>query len=131
MNKDITHINDIRHLVDTFYRRVIEDDVIGYFFTSVVALDFEKHLPVMYQFWETILLGNAAYKGNPVQKHLDLHQREPLKEYQFDRWLALWNGTVDDLFEGKNASQAKQKAKTMKELMLAKIKFMNKPGAVQ
>lgn len=131
MKRDIENTDDIKLLVDSFYRLVIDDDVIGYFFTRIVKLDFEKHLPVMYQFWETVILGLAAYRGNPVKKHLELHLREPLKEYQFDRWLALWTGTVDDLFLGENANQAKQKAKTMKELMLAKIRFMDKPGAVQ
>ena len=131
MKKDITNINDIKLLVDSFYKLVIHDDVIGYFFTRVVKLDFDHHLPTMYQFWETVILGRAAYRGNPVKKHLELHDREPLKEYQFDRWLALWNGTVDGLFEGENASKAKEKANTMKELMLAKIRFMDNPGAVQ
>jgi hemoglobin len=50
-----------------------------------------------------------------------LNKLEPLKEYQFDRWLALWNATVDEHFEGNIADEAKQKAQTMKQIMLAKI----------
>ncbi|GJM30293.1 MAG: hypothetical protein DHS20C17_29280 [Cyclobacteriaceae bacterium] len=131
MKKDITDINDIRLLVDTFYQSVIQDDVISYFFTRIVKLDFDQHLPTMYRFWETVLLKQASYQGNPVTKHLELHQKEPLKEYQFDRWIALWNATVDQYFEGKIANEAKQKADTMRQLMLAKIKFMDNPGAIQ
>jgi hemoglobin len=131
MKKDITNSSDIQQLVDTFYKLVIRDDVIGYFFTSIVKLDFDHHLPILYSFWETVLLGEPSYKGNPVAKHVALHQKEPLKEYQFDRWLALWNATVDELFEGPIASQAKTKADTMKQLMLAKIRFMEDPNAIQ
>ena len=131
IKRDIQDIHDIKQLVDTFYQLVVADDVIGYFFTRVVKLDFDHHLPIMYSFWETVLLAKASYKGNPVVKHVELHQKAPLKEYQFDRWLALWNATIDELFEGKVAEQAKAKADTMKQLMLAKIRFMENPDAIQ
>jgi hemoglobin len=75
----------------------------------------------MYRFWETVLLKKATYQGNPVSKHVALNKLEPLKEYQFDRWLALWNATIDEHFEGNVANEAKQRAQTIKQLMLAKI----------
>ena len=51
-------------LVDEFYKKVLKDEVIGYLFTEVVELSWDKHIPVMYDFWETVLLGNMKYKGN-------------------------------------------------------------------
>ncbi len=81
------------------------------FFDEVAKVDWPKHLPVMYAFWEFMLLGTAdAYRGNPVQKHFDLHDRHPLKTEHFDRWLSLFQTTVDDLFEGEKAKDAKFRA---------------------
>ncbi len=70
--KDIQERKDIELLVDEFYKKVLKDDVIGHFFTEVVQLDWEKHIPIMYDFWETTLLGNIKYKGNPMVKHIEL-----------------------------------------------------------
>jgi hemoglobin len=131
VKKDIENTDDIKFLVDAFYQKVVNDDVIGYFFTEVVPLSWERHLPVMYQFWETILLAKAAYKGNPVKKHLELHQKEPLEVKHFDRWLYLWKATIDEHFSGKVAEEAKKKAVTMKQLMMAKIRFLEHPDAIQ
>ena len=55
MKKDIETIGDIKLLIDHFYRRVIPDPVIGYIFTDAIKVNWEKHLPVIYKFWENIL----------------------------------------------------------------------------
>jgi hemoglobin len=34
----------------------------------------------------------------------------PLQKAHFDRWQALFNQTIDELFEGELAQQAKQRA---------------------
>ena len=122
--KDIENVDDIKFLVDQFYRKVIDDEVIGYFFTRVIKLDWNHHLPTMYQFWETILLAQAAYKGNPVIKHIELHKKEPIKPQHFDRWLALWESTIDENFNGTIAEEAKKKAISMRLLMTAKIQSL-------
>ncbi len=89
MLKDIQNRSDIEFLIDEFYKQVIHDDLIGHFFTKVIQLDWAKHIPIMYDFWETILLGNMKYKGNPMVKHLELSKKEALKPKHFERWLAL------------------------------------------
>ncbi len=43
--KDIQDPKDIQYLVDSFYKKVLQDDVIGYIFTEVVAISWEKHIP--------------------------------------------------------------------------------------
>ena len=106
---DITLPADIRLLIDTFYEKVKNDEVIGYIFNDVANVNWEHHLPVMYAFWEFLLLDNAdAYRGNPIQKHLDLHAKHALKAAHFDRWLALFQSSVDELFEGPVAENAKK-----------------------
>ena len=64
--KDLATREDIELQVNSFYNKVVKDDVIGFFFKDVVKVDFEQHLPKMYSFWESILFGQMTYKGNPM-----------------------------------------------------------------
>jgi hemoglobin len=108
---DIISTEDIRKLIDTFYTRVKEDEVIGYIFNEVANVNWEHHLPKMYAFWEFLLLGGESYSGNPIEPHKNLHQRHPLKKEFFDRWVELFTRTVDENFRGINAEEAKNKAR--------------------
>ena len=113
---DIQNSADIKLLIDTFYAKVISDEVIGYIFNDIAKVDWPHHLPVMYGFWEFLLLGNSdGYRGNPIQKHVALHQIHPLKVAHFDRWVSLFQATVDELFIGEVAEQAKFRALTISE----------------
>jgi len=112
---DLQNKADIKTLVDAFYGRVQHDPLIGPFFNEVMAIDWEEHLPVMYSFWATLLLGENSYRGNPLAKHLELTSEH------FDRWVSLWEQAVDELFEGSRADEAKMKANRVKEMMLSKI----------
>ena len=116
MKPDISSRDDIRQLIDQFYEKVKDDAVIGFIFNDVAHVDWAHHLPKMYAFWEFLLLGTPdAYQGNPIQKHLDLHQKVPLKVAHFDRWLLLFQSTVDELFEGPGAEDAKFRAFAISE----------------
>ena len=120
--KDIETRADIEHLINTFYKKVIVDEVIGHFFTEVVTLDWEVHIPVMYDFWESMLFDKTSYTGNPMQKHIALDRKTKLQATHFDRWLVLWEGTVNEFFKGEHAKMAIAKAGQLVELMRFKIR---------
>ena len=130
MKRKIENSADIKHLVDTFYEKVIVDESIGFIFTDIIQLDWEVHMPIMYSFWESVLLSKPSYSGNPVLRHIKLNQKTPLTEAYFDKWLELWFSTLDENFEGDIASSAKEKATMMKELMLYKIKKSSDPNFI-
>jgi hemoglobin len=119
--KDIESRADIILLVDAFYSKVKSNPVIGYIFTDVAALDFDIHLPKMYDFWCSMLLGEQSYYGNPMTPHMVLSQKVILSSDHFDEWLLLFNETVDTLFQGDKATEAKYRAKNIAGLMLHKI----------
>jgi hemoglobin len=119
--KDIESRADIILLVDAFYSKVKSNPVIGYIFTDVAALDFDIHLPKMYDFWCSMLLGEQSYSGNPMTPHMVLSQKVILSSDHFDEWLLLFNETVDTLFQGDKATEAKYRAKNIAGLMLHKI----------
>lgn len=122
---DIGSRDDIESLVREFYELALRDDVIGYIFTDVARLDLGKHLPVIADFWEMMLLGGesfpAKYGRSPMSAHIDLNEREKLKAEHFDRWLELFGETVDGLFEGPTAELAKIRAAAIAETMKYRV----------
>jgi hemoglobin len=119
--RQIENRKDVEHLVDQFYKKVIHDDQIGHFFTEVVQLNWDEHMPTMYNFWDSILLGSGVYEGNPMIKHIDLNRKSPLLPKHFDRWLELWQQTVAELYTGEVAEEAVSRATQIAELMKFKV----------
>jgi len=118
MKPDIEGRAELEQLVDSFYNKVRNDDLLGPLFARV---NWEYHLPVMYSFWENALFYSGGYAGNPLRTHQNFHKRMPLNEAHFSCWLQIFNNTVDELFEGANAVMVKQKAKNIATVMQLKI----------
>lgn len=129
--KEITSRADIELLVDEFYKKVIQDEVIGYIFTKVIKLNWDTHIPIMYQFWETMLLETMTYKGNPMLVHIDLHKKTPLTKVHFDRWKELFFQTLDKHFVGTKVVEAKKRVENMALLMQYKIEQSSDPNFIQ
>ena len=119
--KDIASEADIHILIDTFYEKVIVDPIIGFIFTEVIQLSWEKHIPIMYSFWGSILLDKHTYTGNPMLKHIDLDKKIALTPAHFDRWLQLWEENVTAHFAGAIADEAIKRARMIAPLMLHKV----------
>lgn len=122
MNQDITNRSDVELLVDTFYGKVMTNEVIGFIFSDVVGIDWSKHLPKMYNFWSSLLFGERDYSGNPMRVHVALSKLTEMDSKEFGEWLRLFNETVDELFEGDKANEAKARASKIASLMQIKIK---------
>ncbi len=122
MKNDITTRKDVELLVNTFYEKVRDNPVLGYIFDDVAKIDWESHLPKMYSFWSSILLNEHSFSGNPMEKHIALSKLTALTDKEFSEWLLLFTKTVDDLYEGDNATEAKIRAGNIAQLMLHKIK---------
>ena len=105
--RDIETRDDVERLVRAFYGRALTDPFIGFIFTDVAKLDLEAHVPHITAFWETVLLDAKSYSGGAFRPHAELHMKVGLREGHFERWLQLWFGTVDELFAGEKANQAK------------------------
>lgn len=121
MKVDISSRADIEQLVLQFYEKVKADKTIGFIFTEVVQMNWEKHIPVIVDFWETILLDNPVYTKNAMEVHYDLNNRRPLQKAHFDSWVYLFTTTVDELFEGSIAELAKTRARSISAVMLFKM----------
>jgi len=121
MLKDVESRADIDRLMEAFYKRVLGDPVIGYIFTEVAKLDLEHHLPIIGDFWESLLFGTPVYQKhgrNPMFVHKELHLKSPLTRDHFEQWLEIFAATVDDLFAGENAEHLKVRAGAIATRML-------------
>lgn len=110
MPSDLTDREDVRLLVESFYGRAFRDPLIGPIFTEIARMDLAHHLPIMCDFWETVLFRAGLYRRNALQLHLALNGKSPLHQEHFDRWLQLWTSTVDAHFAGEKAELAKTQA---------------------
>jgi hemoglobin len=131
MKKDIQDRKDIELLINSFYDKVKVDDKIGFIFNDIIGSDWSHHLPVMYQFWDMVLFTTPGYAGNPTKKHVDIDAKIKLEKEHFDKWLELWNGTIDALFEGEKAEEAKNRGALMAHLINMKIEMSRDGNLIQ
>lgn len=124
MKQDITNLDDIKLLVDTFYGKVRANEVLGHIFEKRIQDNWPTHLDKMYRFWQTILLEARTYSGTPFAPHATM----PINAEHFENWLVLFHQTVDDLFEGKVADEAKWRANKMAELFQIKLQHFRDNG---
>lgn len=111
MADDLATRHDVIALVTAFYRRAFADETIGPIFTDVAQMDLAHHLPVITDFWETVLFNAGTYRRKMLAIHVALNARVALQEAHFARWLELWTATVDERFAGPKAELAKAQAR--------------------
>jgi len=121
--KDIQNLDDIKKLVNNFYVKVVPDELIGWIFEDIAQTDWTHHLPKMYDFWESMLLGANSYYGNPMIRHIELDKEARLLPEHFARWKELFFETVDEYFEGPIGLKAKERAESIAGIMENKIKL--------
>lgn len=120
--EDIQTIDDIKVLVDNFYGTVQNDELIGPIFNEKLEGRWQVHLEKMYTFWQTILLEEYTYSGRPFPPHAQL----PIEKEHFDRWLLLFQKTVDSLYVGPIAEEAKSRGNKMAMLFQIKLEHIRK-----
>jgi len=115
---DITDRKDIMELVDSFYSKVTNDDLLEPIFRHI---NWPKHIPTMYNFWSSMLLGDQTYQGNPFEKHIHLK----IDSTHFNRWLELFTHNVDEHFAGARADEAKSRAVTIAGVFQHKLGLLS------
>ncbi len=118
--RDIENIEDVQHMVNTFYAKIREDDMLGIIFNQNIQDRWPQHLDKMYRFWQTILLEEYTYDGRPFPPHAHL----PIGKVHFDQWLSLFEETVHALFEGPKADEAIWRARKMATLFESKLDYI-------
>jgi hemoglobin len=119
---DIVSEKDVVLLVDSFYEKVNQDYLLSAIFNDFSGINWNIHLPKMYQFWNTLIFGTQSYKGNPFEAHLSL----PINYTHFARWIEIFDETIDEHFSGIVADQTKIRAKSIAQVFESKLAHLNK-----
>ena len=126
MKRDLENRADIDDLMIRFYREAMTDETIGHIFEAA-ELDLEHHLPIIGDFWETLLFRRDAYENhgfNLVRVHAELDEKTPLLSEHFERWLEIFREKVDEGFTGESADFIKFRAEQIANRMLS---YVSKP----
>lgn len=120
--KELKNREDVQLLVETFYGKVRKDKVLGPIFNTIIT-DWESHLILLTDFWETQLFLKRKYYGNPVTAHQEVDDKmdHSITSEHFGLWLNLWFATIDELFDGETAWIAKNRAQKMSTMLFMQI----------
>ena len=115
-------------LVDRFYAKVREDEVLGPVFNGAIA-DWPEHLEKLSAFWSSVMLTSGRYKGNPMAAHLK--HRGAIRPAMFGRWLELWRETARETLDERGARGVIAKADRIAEsLQLGMFLNLDRRGTV-
>ena len=107
-----THIET---LVTHFYQKVQADTLLGPVFNEVAQVNWDEHIPLLCQFWNSVMLKTNEYHGNAYQKHLVLKERTQIQEIHFVRWLNLFQQEALNHLPKEAAEQIIQRANQIAE----------------
>lgn len=115
--EDIRSLDDIKILVDSFYSKIREDELLGPIFNGVIQDRWPQHLDKMYRFWQSILLHENTYHGSSFDPHAKL----PIEKKHFERWQELFSACVEKHFSGPKAEEAMKRAQSIGMIFNYKI----------
>ncbi len=121
LKKDIENRSDILLILERFYKKAFSDDLIGFFFTEVVPLNLETHIPVIADFWESVIFNTQGYRKNVMQVHQHIHSLSRIEKRHLERWVELFTGVIDENFKGDKAELMKQRGRSIATLMDMKL----------
>ncbi|NCP83346.1 MAG: group III truncated hemoglobin [Bacteroidetes bacterium] len=122
MKTDILTEEDIQKMVLSFYSRVENNERLNYIFNDFAKVNWEDHLPKMFDFWSNVVFGTGRYRGNPYREHLPL----PIVKNDFIHWFSLFEETVLELFEGENAKIVVQVAMNVANMFRTRMDMAGK-----
>lgn len=113
---------DVSLLVRSFYAKIRKDATLGPIFNKIVT-DWETHLELLTDFWETQLFLKRKYTGDPIKAHqkTDDIMNNTITMEHFGIWLNHWFSTIDELFTGDIAWIAKNRARKMNTMLYMKM----------
>lgn len=109
--RDLDDRGEIAELVTRFYRELAQDSRFHHYFHTVAAVDWPTHTRRMTDFWAGALLGGPADRRSAaevIEAHVRLHRAEPFDRELFDRWLEIFDSTLDEGWTGPMTEAARR-----------------------
>ncbi|MCW3074346.1 MAG: hypothetical protein JWP69_1415 [Flaviaesturariibacter sp.] len=119
--RDIESREDIEAVLKAFYTKAFLDREIGFFFTEIIPIHLETHLPQIASFWETVLFATKGYHKDVMAVHRHIHHLSAITKAHLDQWVLLMIATIDEHFSGTKAELMKQRARSIATMMNIKL----------
>jgi len=109
-------VEKIREMVELFYSRTQQDDLLGPIFQERVA-DWDAHYEKMTRFWSSATMRVGTYSGRPIEAH----SFGGFTKVHFDRWVTMFTTTANDVFTPGDAKILTDLAKRMASTIAMRI----------
>lgn len=118
----------ILNIIEDFYEKATNDFMIGYHFRNIS--DFDSHIPHIAEFWNLQINGKLhtpETRFDVINRHVPLN----IKKGELNRWIILFNETLDSFQESNEQSaetilQWREKIDHFKNIFLnSKLLFSN------
>lgn len=106
--RDLCDRTDIETFVQTFYARLLADPELAPLFLEVAAIDLDKHVPIICDYWQKLLFGDTTYQRHTINKHRAINAQQPFTARHFALWTDHFTTTMDACFKGPIAAKAKR-----------------------
>jgi hemoglobin len=120
--RDLDTEAEIIEMVTRQYVDVGQDDLLQpYFDFGPGFIDWQAHIGNVADYWCHVLLYAPGYEIDVIENHRHLHDTAPFTPELFDRWLQVFNDTVDGGWAGPKAIMAKKRATGMAWAMAQRL----------
>lgn len=106
--RDLRDRADIETFVQAFYTRLLVDPELAPLFLDVAAIDLDKHVPIICDYWQKLLFGDTSYQRHTMNKHRAIDAKHPFTKRHFALWTHYFIATMDGQFQGPVAEKAKR-----------------------
>ena len=102
---------EVAELVTRFYRQIAQDERFHHYFGVLARVDWDAHTRDLTKFWVGALLSERDRDPASVfEAHRWLHEASAFDADLFDRWLEIFDTTLDEGWCGPGAERARRRA---------------------
>lgn len=110
-HRDLDDPDEITEFVTRFYRQIAQDARFHHYFRTVAHVDWDAHTRDLTAFWVGVLLtGRDRDPVGVLEAHRWLHDTTPFDGELFDRWLEIFDTTLDEGWCGPVTEAARRRA---------------------
>lgn len=121
MKKDIETLEEIELFVKQFYKTLCELPEMDHLYNKVIQINWEHHIPIMVNFWGSLILREGKYKGDILAHHQKVMKVIPLTRELFRTWEECFIEVLDSLYEGQNCNKTKKRVVAMSKSLIQKL----------
>lgn len=112
--RDLDTAEEIFEMVTRQYVDVTQDELLEPYFTFGPGfMDWQAHIGKVTDYWSHVLLYAPDYEIDVIEAHRPLHGQDPFTPELFDRWLQIFEDTVEGGWTGPNATRVVKRATGM------------------